>query len=165
MSRVLTHAYLIWNLLAGVWRVMFGKWYKIVGTVLQVYSDIPAWPGRNLLDGSEHRCYFSLKTSTGDMEFECRNKEDHQVWTEGISHLLYISSQARRRWTPVDFLQESKLVRLIEARMNPHAVSVNLETREVVSLVVVPCSCLVSLHWGLCFSPLLVGGAWKEANS
>lgn len=65
--------------------------------IFQVFSNIRAWPGRNILEGSENRRYFALRTSSGDMEFECRNKEEHQVWTEGISRLLYISSQCRRR--------------------------------------------------------------------
>lgn len=61
--------------------------------VLQVYPNIPAWPGRNLLENGEHRSYFALKTSRGTMEFECQKEEDHQLWTESISFLLYISSQ------------------------------------------------------------------------
>ncbi len=68
------------------------------GVVLQVYPNIPAWPGRNLLENGEHRSYFALKTSRGTMEFECQKEEDHQLWTESISFLLYISSQRLLKW-------------------------------------------------------------------
>lgn len=67
--------------------------------------------------------------------------------------------------TPVDFLQESKLrSKTVRSPYESSCSVCKFRNQEIVSLVVVPCSCLVSLHWGLCFSPLLVGGAWKEAN-
>jgi hypothetical protein len=67
------------------------------GTLLQVYPDIPAWPGRNLLENSEKRRYFALKTSSGDMEFECKNAAVHQLWTTGIACLLYMPDRHQQR--------------------------------------------------------------------
>ncbi|CAK9192883.1 unnamed protein product [Sphagnum jensenii] len=66
-------------------------------TLLQVYPDIPAWPGRNLLENSEKRRYFALKTSSGDMEFECKNAAVHQLWTTGIACLLYMPDRHQQR--------------------------------------------------------------------
>ena len=43
--------------------------------VLEVIKDVPAWPGRHLLEGGEDRRYFGLKTvMRGVVEFECRNQ-------------------------------------------------------------------------------------------
>ncbi|KAL2613386.1 hypothetical protein R1flu_025078 [Riccia fluitans] len=65
--------------------------------VLHVYPDIPAWPGRQLLDNGDQRRYFALKTSRGDVEFECRTVREHQVWTEGINRLLCLSRRYCQR--------------------------------------------------------------------
>ncbi|XP_073300589.1 VAN3-binding protein, partial [Primulina huaijiensis] len=52
-----------------------------------IYSDVPAWPGRDT-EGKEKMAYFSLQTADRIIEFECRNKEDKQMWIEGIQSLL-----------------------------------------------------------------------------
>lgn len=60
-----------------------------VGVVTGVYSDIPAWPGREREESSEQRAYFGIKTDDRLIEFECRNKGDKQMWTEGIQHMMH----------------------------------------------------------------------------
>ncbi|GAV84994.1 Auxin_canalis domain-containing protein/PH_2 domain-containing protein [Cephalotus follicularis] len=48
---------------------------KDKSVVLEVSKDLPAWPGRHLVDGGEQRRYFGLKTETQRVvEFECKNK-------------------------------------------------------------------------------------------
>ncbi|KAI8568743.1 hypothetical protein RHMOL_Rhmol02G0224300 [Rhododendron molle] len=49
-----------------------------------VYSDIPAWKGRE----REKRAYFGIETGDRIIEFECRNKSDKQMWIEGIQHMM-----------------------------------------------------------------------------
>lgn len=57
--------------------------------VVEVMKDIPAWPGRHLLEGGENRRYFALKTvARGVVEFECRNQREHDIWTQGVARLL-----------------------------------------------------------------------------
>eukprot|EP00250_Pteridium_aquilinum_P017419 c23624_g1_i1 orf=235-1707(+) len=63
--------------------------------VHDVIADIPAWPGRDLLDGADQRRYFGIKTDHGVMELECKNEMDHRLWTEGISRLLQHTQQQR----------------------------------------------------------------------
>ncbi|XP_042062923.1 VAN3-binding protein-like isoform X2 [Salvia splendens] len=72
---------------------------KKKNVVLEVMKDIPAWPGRHLLEGGEDRRYFSLKTvARGVVEFECRNQREHDIWTQGVTRLLNITSdQSRHR--------------------------------------------------------------------
>ncbi|KAJ9168307.1 hypothetical protein P3X46_019850 [Hevea brasiliensis] len=53
-----------------------------------VYSDIPARPGRGKEDCNEERAYFGIKTAERVVEFECRSKDDKQMWTDGIRHML-----------------------------------------------------------------------------
>ncbi|BFI15963.1 hypothetical protein MPTK1_5g17610 [Marchantia polymorpha subsp. ruderalis] len=65
--------------------------------VLHVYPDIPAWPGRQLLDNGDQRRYFALKTTRGDVEFECKTVHEHQLWTEGINRLLCLSKRYCQR--------------------------------------------------------------------
>ncbi|XP_075473505.1 VAN3-binding protein-like isoform X2 [Primulina tabacum] len=61
--------------------------------VLEVLKDIPPWAGRHLLEGSEHRRYFALKTvARGVVEFECRNQREYDMWTQGVSRLLAIAA-------------------------------------------------------------------------
>nr|GMC51247.1 VAN3-binding protein [Ipomoea batatas] len=52
-----------------------------------VYSDIPAWPGREE-EAHEHRAYFGIQTADRIVEFECRNKGEKQMWVDGIQHML-----------------------------------------------------------------------------
>lgn len=65
-------------------------------TVLGVLDDIPAWPGRENLDGAEERRYFGIKTDHGVMELECKNEANHQLWTQGISRLLSLSQHHKQ---------------------------------------------------------------------
>ncbi|XP_051130144.1 VAN3-binding protein-like [Andrographis paniculata] len=67
---------------------------KKKNVVLEVMSDIPAWPGRHLLEGGDHRRYFALKTvSRGIVEFECRNEREYDVWTQGVSRLITMAAE------------------------------------------------------------------------
>ncbi|XP_011073459.1 VAN3-binding protein isoform X1 [Sesamum indicum] len=71
---------------------------KKKNVVLEVLKDIPAWPGRHLLEGGEHRRYFALKTvGRGVVEFECKNQREHDVWTQGVSRLLTIAAERNNK--------------------------------------------------------------------
>ncbi|CAA0806613.1 Plant protein of unknown function (DUF828) with plant pleckstrin homology-like region [Striga hermonthica] len=66
--------------------------------VLEVLKDIPAWPGRHLLEGGEHRRYFALKTiARGVVEFECRSRREYDIWTQGVSRLITIAAERNNR--------------------------------------------------------------------
>lgn len=68
----------------------------LAGVILEVYCDIPAWPGREMEGGNEHRDYFGIKTIDRIIEFQCRGKGDKLMWTEGIQHML--NSRATMSW-------------------------------------------------------------------
>lgn len=53
-----------------------------------VYPDIPAWPGREREDSSDQKSYFGIQTADRVIEFECKNKGEKQMWTDGIQNLL-----------------------------------------------------------------------------
>ncbi|XP_023000494.1 VAN3-binding protein-like isoform X1 [Cucurbita maxima] len=64
--------------------------------VLEVIKNMPAWPGRHLLEGGEHRRYFGLKTILrGVVEFECKNVREYEIWTQGVSRLLAMAAEKR----------------------------------------------------------------------
>ncbi|XP_057424553.1 VAN3-binding protein-like [Lotus japonicus] len=66
--------------------------------VLDVSTNLPAWPGRHLFDDGEKRRYFGLKTeSWGVVEFECRNQREYDIWTQGVSRLLSIVAQRQKQ--------------------------------------------------------------------
>ncbi|XP_049387543.1 VAN3-binding protein-like isoform X2 [Solanum stenotomum] len=66
--------------------------------VLEVMKDIPAWPGRHLLPGSDNFKYFALKTVLrGVVEFECRDQREYDLWTQGVSRLLSIAAEKNSR--------------------------------------------------------------------
>ncbi|KAM7256587.1 hypothetical protein ACFE04_012328 [Oxalis oulophora] len=66
--------------------------------VLDVIKDMPAWPGRHLLEGGENRRYFGLKTAVrGVVEFECRNQREYDIWTQGVSRLLQLVEEKSNR--------------------------------------------------------------------
>ncbi|KAH0634160.1 hypothetical protein KY290_037581 [Solanum tuberosum] len=66
--------------------------------VLEVMKDIPAWPGRHLLPGSDNFKYFALKTVVrGVVEFECRDQREYDLWTQGVSRLLSIAAEKNSR--------------------------------------------------------------------
>ncbi|KAK9930909.1 hypothetical protein M0R45_018212 [Rubus argutus] len=69
---------------------------KKKNVVLEVIKDMPAWPGRHLLEGGEHRRYFGLKTvMRGVVEFECRSEREYDIWTQGVSRLISIAAEKR----------------------------------------------------------------------
>lgn len=71
---------------------------NLADVVLDVCKDMPAWPGRHLLDGGEQRRYFALKTeSRGVVEFECKNQREYDIWTQGVSRLLSIVAERQNR--------------------------------------------------------------------
>ncbi|KZV25953.1 hypothetical protein F511_08898 [Dorcoceras hygrometricum] len=71
---------------------------KKKNVVLEVLKDIPPWAGRHLLEGSEHRRYFALKTvARGVVEFECSNQREFDMWTQGVSRLLAIAAEKNNR--------------------------------------------------------------------
>uniref|UniRef100_A0A7N0VJR1 VAN3-binding protein n=1 Tax=Kalanchoe fedtschenkoi TaxID=63787 RepID=A0A7N0VJR1_KALFE len=71
---------------------------KKKNVVLEVHKDMPAWPGRHLLEGGEHRHYFGLKTLVrGVVEFECRNQREYDIWTQGVTRLLAIAAERNNR--------------------------------------------------------------------
>ena len=72
---------------------------ELADVVLDVCTDLPAWPGRHLFDDGEKRRYFGLKTdSRGIVEFECRNQREYDIWTQGVSRLLSIVAQRQNRF-------------------------------------------------------------------
>ncbi|KAK4766296.1 hypothetical protein SAY87_007938 [Trapa incisa] len=67
---------------------------KKKNVVLEVLKDMPAWPGRHLLEGGESRRYFGLKTvNRGVVEFECTSQKEYDIWTLGVSRLLSVSAE------------------------------------------------------------------------
>ncbi|PKI51917.1 hypothetical protein CRG98_027698 [Punica granatum] len=71
---------------------------KKKNVVLEVIKDMPAWPGRHLLEGGENRRYFGLKTvMRGLIEFECTSQREYDMWTQGVSKLLAISAERSTR--------------------------------------------------------------------
>ncbi|KAL6970459.1 hypothetical protein U1Q18_030158 [Sarracenia purpurea var. burkii] len=71
---------------------------KKKNAVLEVCKNIPAWPGRHLLEGGEHRRYFGLKTVLrGVVEFECRNQREYDIWTQGVSRLLSTAAERKNK--------------------------------------------------------------------
>ncbi|CAN1808115.1 VAN3-binding protein [Linum perenne] len=70
---------------------------KKKNVVLEVMKDVPAWPGRHLLEGGENRRYFGLKTvCRGEVEFECMSQKEYDLWTQGVSRLLAIAAEKNR---------------------------------------------------------------------
>ncbi|OAY78443.1 VAN3-binding protein, partial [Ananas comosus] len=62
--------------------------FSFSGVVIDVCSEIPAWPGRELEGGCDQRAYFGIKTPERLIEFECRNRFDKQLWVEGVRQML-----------------------------------------------------------------------------
>ncbi|KAJ0964947.1 hypothetical protein J5N97_026085 [Dioscorea zingiberensis] len=61
---------------------------KKKSVVVDVCSDISAWPGREFGDGSNKKAYFGIKTPERLIEFECKSKVEKQMWVEGIQQML-----------------------------------------------------------------------------
>lgn len=71
---------------------------KKKNVVLEVIPDMPAWPGRHLLEGGEDRRYFGLKTVLrGVVEFECRSQREYDIWTQGVARLLNVAAERSNR--------------------------------------------------------------------
>nr|GMD81894.1 VAN3-binding protein-like isoform X1 [Ipomoea batatas]GMD81898.1 VAN3-binding protein-like isoform X1 [Ipomoea batatas] len=67
---------------------------KKKNVVIEVMKNLPAWPGRHLVEGGDNFRYFALKTvMRGVVEFECRDQREHDVWTQGVSRLLAIAAE------------------------------------------------------------------------
>lgn len=68
----------------------------IPGVVLDVCSEIPAWAGREVEDGSHghghggrsRRGYFGIRTVERLIEFECRSRHEQHKWVQGITEML-----------------------------------------------------------------------------
>ncbi|KAI5400736.1 VAN3-binding protein [Lathyrus oleraceus] len=71
---------------------------KKKNVVVELIKNMPAWPGRHLLQGGEDRRYFGLKTlMRGVVEFECMSQREYDVWTQGVSRLLSIAAEKNNR--------------------------------------------------------------------
>ncbi|XP_057800984.1 VAN3-binding protein [Salvia miltiorrhiza] len=71
---------------------------KKKNAVVDVLKDMAAWPGRHLFEDGEQRRYFGLKTEgRGVVEFECRNAREYEMWTQGVSRLLSMVAERKRR--------------------------------------------------------------------
>ncbi|KAM3248553.1 hypothetical protein T459_08775 [Capsicum annuum] len=72
---------------------------KKKNVVLEVYKNVPAWPGRHLFEDGEKRRYFGLKTEIrGVVEFECKNQREYEMWTQGVSRLLSMVAERKKRF-------------------------------------------------------------------
>ncbi|KAL3531312.1 hypothetical protein ACH5RR_010634 [Cinchona calisaya] len=72
---------------------------KKKNVVLEVCKDMPAWPGRHLFEDGEQRRYFGLKTEVrGVVEFECKNQKEYDIWTQGVSRLLSIVAERKKKY-------------------------------------------------------------------
>ncbi|CAN8275198.1 unnamed protein product [Cochlearia groenlandica] len=66
--------------------------------VLEVIKNVPAWPGRHLLEGGDDLRYFGLKTVLrGDVEFECKSQREYDMWSQGVSRLIVVAAERRFR--------------------------------------------------------------------
>ncbi|KAK4418308.1 VAN3-binding protein [Sesamum alatum] len=71
---------------------------KKKNVVKDVCKDVPAWPGRHLFEDGEQRRYFGLKTEgRGMVEFECKNAREYEMWTQGVSRLLSVVAERKRK--------------------------------------------------------------------
>ncbi|KAL8128930.1 hypothetical protein V2J09_018085 [Rumex salicifolius] len=71
------------------------KKYLVSGVV----QNMPAWPGRRLLEGPNNRRYFGLNTvDRGLVEFECENQKEYETWTEGVSSLLSLDAESSNKY-------------------------------------------------------------------
>ncbi|RAL47672.1 hypothetical protein DM860_012297 [Cuscuta australis] len=71
---------------------------KKKNVVLEVCKNVEAWPGRHLFEGGEQFRYFGLRTQVrGLVEFECKNHKEYEMWTQGVSRLLSIVADRKKR--------------------------------------------------------------------
>ncbi|GJN23994.1 hypothetical protein PR202_gb11698 [Eleusine coracana subsp. coracana] len=70
---------------------------KKKSVVIDVCKDVPAWPGRHLLEDGEHRRYFGLRTAEHRViEFECTSQREYEMWTKGVARLLSLAGERKR---------------------------------------------------------------------
>ncbi|TVU04149.1 hypothetical protein EJB05_50286 [Eragrostis curvula] len=70
---------------------------KKKSVVIDVCKDLPAWPGRHLLEDGEHRRYFGLRTAEHRViEFECTSQREYEMWTKGVARLLSLAGERKR---------------------------------------------------------------------
>ncbi|KAF8683139.1 hypothetical protein HU200_044999 [Digitaria exilis] len=70
---------------------------KKKSVVIDVCRDVPAWPGRHLLEDGEHRRYFGLRTAEHRViEFECTSQREYEMWTKGVARLLSLAGDRKR---------------------------------------------------------------------
>ncbi|AQK64187.1 VAN3-binding protein-like [Zea mays] len=70
---------------------------KKKSVVVEVCRDVPAWPGRHLLEDGGHRRYFGLRTAERRVvEFECRSQREYEMWTKGVARLLSVAAERKR---------------------------------------------------------------------
>ncbi|PUZ37881.1 hypothetical protein GQ55_9G154200 [Panicum hallii var. hallii] len=70
---------------------------KKKSVVIDVCRDVPAWPGRHLLEDGEHRRYFGLRTAEHRViEFECTSQREYEMWTKGVARLLSLAGERKR---------------------------------------------------------------------
>jgi len=70
----------------------------VTDIVLDVIKNVPAWPGRHLLEGGDDLRYFGLKTvMRGDVEFEVKSQREYEMWTQGVSRLLVLAAERKFR--------------------------------------------------------------------
>ncbi|KAL8139255.1 hypothetical protein V2J09_005276 [Rumex salicifolius] len=72
----------------------FAILYAVV--VSGVYPEIPAWPGREKEDYDMQREYFGIQINDRIIEFECKNKAERQIWTDGIQHIFQTNFKATK---------------------------------------------------------------------
>jgi hypothetical protein len=72
--------------------------FVTAGVVIDVCKDVPAWPGRHLLEDGEHRRrYFGLRTAEHRViEFECTSQREYEMWTKGVARLLSLAGERKR---------------------------------------------------------------------
>ncbi|XP_010481815.1 PREDICTED: VAN3-binding protein-like [Camelina sativa] len=71
---------------------------KKKNVVVELVKGLPAWPGRELLEGGENLRYFGLKTfEKRVIEFECKSQREYDLWTQGVSMLLSIVSDRKHK--------------------------------------------------------------------
>ncbi|XP_039142685.1 VAN3-binding protein-like isoform X2 [Dioscorea cayenensis subsp. rotundata] len=61
---------------------------KKKSVVIDVCSDVSAWPGRESGEENNKKAYFAIKTPERLIEFECKSKAEKQMWVEGIQQML-----------------------------------------------------------------------------
>lgn len=90
---------LILYVIAKTPKIIFVTLCVFADVVVEVYKDVPAWPGRHLFEDGEKRRYFGLKTEIrGVVEFECKNQREYEMWTQGVSRLLSMVAERKKRF-------------------------------------------------------------------